>query len=54
MKNILILFCILAFAPAVFAGGTMIYTTPQDATGHNDWYGKVIQIITVKIPTFKQ
>lgn len=40
MKNILILFCMLAFAPAVFAGGTMIYTTPQDATGQNNWYGK--------------
>lgn len=34
MKNILTLICILAFAPAVFAGGTMIYTTSDS----NGWY----------------
>lgn len=37
MKNILTLLCILAFAPAVFAGGTMIYTTPG-SNGQTNWY----------------
>lgn len=33
MKNILTLLCILAFAPAVFAGGTMLFT-PQSQNGN--------------------
>lgn len=40
MKNILVMFCMLALAPMAFAGGTMLYTTPQDANGHMDWYGR--------------
>lgn len=38
MKNILTLLCILAFAPAAFAGGTMLFTTPQNSSGQNNWY----------------
>lgn len=38
MNNILTLLCILCFAPAAFAGGTTLFTTPQNAAGQNNWF----------------
>lgn len=38
MKNILTLLCILGFAQAAIAGGTMLFTTPQNSSGQNNWY----------------
>jgi len=36
MKNILTLLCILAFAPAAFAGGTMLFTRTQSPYAQNN------------------
>ena len=39
MKNIVTILCILALAPAAFAGGTMLFTTPNNCyNGTNNWY----------------
>lgn len=38
MKHILTILCILVLAPAAFAGGTMLFTTPQNESGPNNWY----------------